>query len=95
MASEEIVVIRIFASLTSAEFAKALLEAEGIPSLVQPTDPVSGPIAGVTSGVSLLVDAADRVRAAGILEETDLSDAELESLATGRLPAGRTREDSR
>ena len=71
MRSGEIVVVRTFESLASAEFAKALLEAEGIQAVVEPTDPVAGPIAGVSSGVSLLVDAVDRVRAAGILEETN------------------------
>ena len=94
MRSGEIVVLRIFDSLVSAEFAKALLEVEGVEAVVEPTDPVSGPIAGVSSGVKLLVDATDRVRAAQILEETTLSDEELDYLATGKMPGGRTGERS-
>ena len=93
MRSGEIVLLRSFDSLASAEFAKALLEAEGIQAVVEPTDPVVGSIAGVSSGVSLLVDATDRVQR-GILEDTELSDAEVDYLATGRLPGGRTRESS-
>lgn len=81
----EFAVLRRFTDVASAEVAKALLLEEGIPARLDPQDPISGPIASAQHGVRLVVLAEDLVRASHVLADTELTEAELGYLATGRL----------
>jgi len=78
----EACILETFADLSSAELARALLEAEGIAATVNPSDPIAAPLGGFSSGIRLYVHRADEDRARTVLRETDLSDGELASLAT-------------
>jgi hypothetical protein len=75
-------ILEIFNDLASAELAKALLESEGIDVTINPSDPIAAPLGGFSSGIRIYVRESDKERARTILRETDLSDAELASLAT-------------
>jgi hypothetical protein len=78
-------VLLTFSNVGSAEVAKSFLTAAGICAVVHPSDPTGKPLL-TGSGIKLLVDAEDEVRARAILAEKDFSDSELEYMATGRLP---------
>jgi hypothetical protein len=82
MDPSETCILETFDNLVSAELAKAFLESEGIDVTIDPSDPIAGPLGGFSSGIRIYVSEADKERARKILKETDLSDAELASLAT-------------
>jgi hypothetical protein len=77
-------IIRVFADRGEAEIARAMLEAEGIDARVS-ADDVGGstPSLDFTSGLQLVVEAADVERARELLDEVisdeALDAAELES----------------
>jgi hypothetical protein len=83
----ELHALGVFPDIASAEVARSLLGAEGIEALIEPSDPISGPIAAGIRGYALLVDVTDRVRARAVLGDSELSEAELIFLATGELPS--------
>ena len=78
----EVCLLETFYDLASAELAKALLESEGIDVTMNPSDPIAAPLGGFSSGIRVYVRGTDEERARNILRETDISDAELASLAT-------------
>ena len=78
----EACILETFDNLVSAELAKAHLESEGISVTINPSDPIAAPLGGFSSGIRIYVRGSDEERARKILRDTDLSDAELASLAT-------------
>lgn len=82
MDTKEWVKFKTFNDKGSAELLASRLESEGVPSRVG--DVILGTI--TTSGWDVYVAKELAHRARWILETSDFSDAELEYLATGKLP---------
>ncbi len=74
-------VVAEFEDLTSADVAVALLENENVRAMVGPFRSISGALAAF----QVLVDSRQLHRARWVLQESDLTDAELTYLATGEL----------
>lgn len=72
---------RTFSDRGSAEALAVVLDSEGVPARVAS----SGLVAGIESRYCVLVPASLAHRAAWVLADSDLSDAELDYLATGKL----------
>jgi len=74
-------IVAEFDDLTSADVAAALLENESVRAIVGPFRSISG----APATFQVLVDPRQLHRARWVLQESDLSDAELTYLATGEL----------
>ena len=72
---------KTFSDRGSAEALVVVLDSEGVPARVAS----SGLVAGIESRYCVLVPASLAHRAAWVLADSDLTDAELDYLATGKL----------
>jgi hypothetical protein len=82
MKADPSVPIGRFASRASAEAFRALLQAEGVSSWIQPRKLV----AGLETDFLLSVPQSQLHRARWLLSEAEFTEAELTYLATGELP---------
>ena len=89
MGNDEWCVICEFPNYAGAEIMKSLLETEGVPTKITPSDKITA----LYTGVRVLVKASLAHRARWVLNNADFSEAELVYLATGELPS--TKEDTR
>jgi len=71
-----------FSDRGSAEALAVVLDSEGVPARVAS----SGLVAGIESRYCVLVPVSLAHRATWVLADSDLTDAELDYLATGKLP---------
>ena len=85
MTHDEWTVYGIFPNSAEAEVIKSLLEPEGVPTNIEPFDPIKG--------VRLLVNAGLVHRAQWIIRSAGVTDAELLFLATGEFPGQRDSSD--
>ncbi len=85
MSSEAWQVVAEFPNHLAAEIAASVLRAESVPVRIQS----SGALPGLELGSRVLVPADQLHRAKWLCEQAQVSDAELEFLATGRLPLRR------
>lgn len=74
-------VVAEFPEIGSADLAASLLKTELVHAKVDP----SSPLAGIGATYRVLVDRRQLHRARWILQDSDLSEAELTYLATGEL----------
>jgi hypothetical protein len=81
MSREEWERFQAFSDRGSAEALAAVLEAEGVPARIES----SKLVAGIEAQHSVLVPASLVHRAKWVLADTDLTDSELDYLATGEL----------
>lgn len=77
--------IRSYSDLASAEAIAAMLRSENIKAVVDPSDNISAPLASQTTGFRVLVAEEHVKRAKWILESDDVSDRELDFMATGEF----------
>jgi hypothetical protein len=75
---------RTFFDRGSAEAMVVVLEAEGVPARVES----SGLVAGIEARYCVLVPSSLAHRAKWVLADTDLTESELDYLATGKLSDG-------
>jgi hypothetical protein len=81
MSREEWQPFQTFSGRGSAEALAVVLESEGVPTRIESTKLV----AGIETRHCLLVPASLAHRARWVLADTELSDSELDYLATGEL----------